>query len=650
MSKSSDSDISWSDRPWIQQFEHLCSSEDLSLDKLQRMTEGVSLDDLHNSSFLHRLCFNNNITLEMVKYLLDLYPEAINSSISLPEAEIFSAFPLHMACRNYECPNEVIQLLLQKEHLYQLTFMSYMGFNWDNTGIIIHHGNTRAHGGLPLHYYLSRPSNVDLNIVKQLVTTNIGVLLLADENTKCTPIHILMNNKSIGDLFDVMKYLVETNPSSLLAKDEHDQTPLAVACKNKSITAGTIRFLLEACPSSIHQRNNCNELPIHSLCEVNTDGGVAIEILKLLLKAHPDSVTQTDGEGYLPLHLAAMNKSPAFCKILVDAYPELAKRVDDDGDLPIHNACHRGRPDTVEYLFELYPESLHIRNNNGYLPIHEACGHPNKNTAEIVKFLLLHDPDCLSKPVVSDFNSDDEGSLPLHLIWSESWGMDEFNMTELLFDLYPEAILIRNRLGQLPIDIIREDLDQLTGSNDIDCEQRLQELIRFLSTQMNYARQAQDQNAMRMPDRFGFLPLHNAIRDGAPLGAIKLLIKGNPNAINIPDGYGVHPLGIACYSGSVGVVKYLTQLVPDRLNAYDMNKNFPLHHACRGGNCEVIEYLLETPISSAPVSERNSDGMLPIHLFCEFVKGRRGCEGETPEYTETIWRLLTAYPETVLNW
>jgi len=81
-----------------------------------------------------------------------------------------------------------------------------------------------------------------------------------------------------------------------------------------------------------------------------------------------------------------------------------------------------------------------------------------------------------------------------------------------------------------------------------------------------------------------------------------------------------------------------------------MNKNFPLHHACRGGNCEVIEYLLETPISSAPVSERNSDGMLPIHLFCEFVKGRRGCEGETPEYTETIWRLLTAYPETVLNW
>jgi len=279
MSSSSDSGL-----PWIQQFELLCSSDDISIDKLQRMTEGISLDNLHNSSFLHRLCFNDNITLEMVQFLLDLYPQAINCSVDLPEAEIFSAFPLHMACCNESCPNEVIQLLLQKEHLYQLTFMSYMGFEWDHTGIIIHHGRI-AHGGLPLHYYLSRTSNVDLDIVKQLVTTNIRVLLLADENTKCTPIHILMNNESIGDMFDVVEYLAESNPSSLLAKDEYDQTPLAVACKNKSITAVTIGFLLECCPESIHQRNNCNELPIHTLCvEENKemDDEVAIDILKLL--------------------------------------------------------------------------------------------------------------------------------------------------------------------------------------------------------------------------------------------------------------------------------------------------------------------------------------------------------------------------------
>ena len=109
------------------------------------------------------------------------------------------------------------------------------------------------------------------------------------------------------------------------------------------------------------------------------------------------------------------------------------------------------------------------------------------------------------------------------------------------------------------------------------------------------------------------------------------------------------PLDIASEISTVGVVRYLAEISSDRLNTCDVNKNYLLHHACRGGNCEVISYLLETPMSSASVSERNDGDMLPIHLFCEFVRGR-WCEGETPEYTETIWRLLTAYPETVLNW
>ena len=95
-----------------------------------------------------------------------------------------------------------------------------------------------------------------------------------------------------------------------------------MACKNKSITAETIEFLLEACPSSVYQRNSCNGLPIHSLCEESIDEEEAIDVLKLLLDAHPDSVTVTVDDGELPLHLAANNKSQAFCKLLVDAYPD----------------------------------------------------------------------------------------------------------------------------------------------------------------------------------------------------------------------------------------------------------------------------------------------------------------------------------------
>ena len=677
---------------WINEFEDFCSSDDLSLNEIRKMINNASKDDLdnslmclqdaeykqhkhpiqplklqslHKSNFLHRVCMNENVTLEIVTYLLDVHPSAAHRCLDILNLRINeggniyilcfeSVYPMHLACYNKECPNEVIQLILQKECRNQLTHVGYMDFNWGKTGL-----DGGYYGGTPLHYYLSRTSNVDLDVVKQLVA-NPEMLLLTGDDTNCTPMHILMHNKNIGEMSDVVKYLVESNPDSLKAKDEYDRTPLNVACMYGFMTAKTIELLLEACPESIHQRSSSNALPIHKFCEVkDMDDAVAIDILKLLLEAHPDLVSQTSSYGeHLPLHLAASNKSQSFCKILVDAYPESVK-VDGYGCLPFHCACNNGRLDTVKYLFGLYPECLHIRNDDGYLPIHEAASDPGKNTAEIVNFLLLQDPDCLSKPVVSNFASYDDGYLPLHLACSSR---DESNVIEHLFDLYPEAILIQNEQEQLPIDILREKLDELhinseTGRpypHNEEWYQRLQYLIRFLQTQMSYARKAQDETAMRTFDFVGYFPLHRAIRDKAPLGAIKLLLKGNPNAIDVPMVLSeMYPLDIACQFSTLDIVKYLVELSPDRLNPCGFSRNFPLHHACRGGNCEVIQYLLDRPMSSASVSERNVDGMLSIHLFCEFVNEQEEEEDDaedTTEYTETIWRLLIAYPETVLNW
>ena len=261
------------------------------------------------------------------------------------------------------------------------------------------------------------------------------------------------------------------------------------------------------------------------------------------------------------------------------------------------------------------------------MPIHGAASIPGENAAEIVEFLLHHDPECLSKPAVSTNpnGSRFEGYLPLHLVVCSNYQADN-NVAELLFDLYPEAILIRNRDQQLPFDILRKRDDELPINPETrkpyDEELRLRNrrLLAFLSTQMNYARKAQDETAMRTRDCTGSLPLHNAIQTRAPLGSIKLLVKGNPDAISLPDGSGMCPLDIASQYSTVGVVKYLAELTPGRLNACDLNKNYPLHHACRGGNREMILYLLETPIASASVSERNVDSMLPIHLFCEYVR------------------------------
>lgn len=65
---------------------------------------------------------------------------------------------------------------------------------------------------------------------------------------------------------DVVKYLVETNPSSLQMKDECNQTLLHIACTNGYITTRTVKLLLEAWPDSVHERDGGTSLPIHCLC------------------------------------------------------------------------------------------------------------------------------------------------------------------------------------------------------------------------------------------------------------------------------------------------------------------------------------------------------------------------------------------------
>ena len=138
---SGSSSSSISDGPWVEEFEDLCSSEDLYLDELKRFIEGISLDDfdLSHSSFLHRACMNENVTLEIVMYLLRLYPGTINTSFDLSDDEYASisasSYPLHLACFNKDCPNDVIEKLLYNSpgHRHIMKSICFLEFNWGNT-------------------------------------------------------------------------------------------------------------------------------------------------------------------------------------------------------------------------------------------------------------------------------------------------------------------------------------------------------------------------------------------------------------------------------------------------------------------------------------------------------------------------------------
>jgi len=171
----------------------------------------------------------------------------------------------------------------------------------------------------------------------------------------------------------------------------------------------------------------------------------------------------------------------------------------------------------------------------------------------------------------------------------------------------------------------------------------------FLETQQAYVQQAQD---ITLDISKGWLPLHFAVRDKAPLGTIKLLVKGNPVAARAVDDQFAFPLHVACEFSSANVVKFLVELdINGRILEHcDTNKNSILHYACHGGNLEAIKYFLDEHPSLVASVETNGNGELPIHLLCEAGKDKNKVESDdSTEYVETIWRMLLANPEVIMS-
>ncbi len=105
---------------------------------------------------------------------------------------------------------------------------------------------------------------------------------------------------------------------------------------------------------------------------------------------------------------------------------------------------------------------------------------------------------------------------------------------------------------------------------------------------------------------------------------------------------------IACeHQDSISVVEYLVGLDTSALAAADNEGNTALHYACRSARYEIITLLLGK-YDAVSVSKRNGHKKLPIDLLWESneveERGR-----ESIEYTESVFRLLKAYPETVMN-
>ena len=438
-----------------------------------------------------------------------------------------------------------------------------------------------------------------------------------------------------------MKFLLQCDPN-VKKQEVHGQSLLVYACSMEyESTIGAalemIEIICDAHPEFVREEDSQRHLPIHKVCANPHQGETtAMAILSLLLKKHPESIQHENSKGHLPIHIAAMNESPEFCSVLIDAYPG-SERIPTHltGVLPMHCACISNTVDTVEYLYNLYPDAVDHATPDGMYPIHAAIRSvvdrkDNPEAAvDIVKFLL----DCDS----SLKNQTARGIVPILPLacypdYTDTKIGAGMEITKAIYDADPEAIesntmaRIINRHPQMRV--------------------RHPQILVFVNSQLVYSRKAKDEHLMTTPDEYGQLPLHTALQSNVRLGSIKLLVKGNPRALQSADNCGRIPLHVACfYLESSSIVQYLVELDVKTLDVVDHDDNTALHYACRGAKYETIVMLLDK-YDAVSVSKRNAESKLPIEVLWESIED---VDRHTVEYTECVFRLLRAYPETVMS-
>ena len=484
------------------------------------------------------------------------------------------------------------------------------------------------HDGWSALHYACCNKNMTLNIVQLLIDAAPNSVR-SISNSGRMPLHCLCYAKN-GDeiaVVEMLKLLIEKHPEAIRHATNKGSLPIHLALRSKNVTLNIIQLLIDAAPDSIRSVDEDGDTPLHNLCmNEELDERAAMEILKLLIEKHPEAVRHANNDGDLPIHFAG---SPEFSRILIEAYPGSERIAGHSGWLPFNSACYRGTFATVKYLYKIYPDAINHRTRDGYHPIHHAIVgvrhriHP-KAAVGVVKFLLDCDPSAKLQKV--------RGKSLLQLACSLEYvdlsieaGV-QVQVINTIYDAYPEAIE-----------------DNRISSNIDRWGQQVQS---FISSQLAYSRQAKDIRLMTTPDDNGQLPLHTALQNDVRLGSIKLLVKGNPPALQSPDNNGALPLHMACrHHESSHVVRYLVGLDTTTLDAVDREGNTALHYACRGANYETIAMLVET-YDAVSVSKRNAHGKLPINLLLE---SERVSDRESVEYTGSVFMLLTAYPEAIMN-
>ncbi|XP_022943301.1 ankyrin repeat-containing protein At5g02620-like isoform X2 [Cucurbita moschata] len=231
-----------------------------------------------------------------------------------------------------------------------------------------------------------------------------------------TPLHSAARGGNLTSAMEILSNADEVKLKELLAKQNHSgETALYVAAEygyvdlvremlkyydladaeikarngfdafhiaTKQGDLEILRVLMEAHPELSMTVDISNTTALHTAA---TQGH--IEIVNFLLEAGSGLATIARSNGKTALHSAARNGHLLVVRALVGKEPIVATRTDKKGQTALQMAAKGQNLEVVEELIKADPRSVNMVDNKGNTALHIAA---RKGRAEIVKLLLKH--------------------------------------------------------------------------------------------------------------------------------------------------------------------------------------------------------------------------------------------------------------------
>jgi ankyrin repeat protein len=283
-----------------------------------------------------------------------------------------------------------------------------------------------------------------------------------DQPRTCHEVHTHDSTASAGVQSQLRHaHLNAINPQASSHKSAADNNRSMEGCGSMDDTANESRLVR---PSTVHPHNFPSHAapPFPPWYEATEGGalgvgttvppnpiseficqGESVDSLRALAKIDPEQLRQREGNGYLPLHIAASLSPLNVVKFLYDQWPDALQESTKKGWTPLHVAAWKNPyRDVVEFLYEKWPNALQEKNNDGALPLHLAAA--NNPSLEVLEFLYQKWPDALQ------VKTDGAGWLPLH--YAASRNPHPFlKVVEFLYDKWPPALQENDATGRLPL-------------------------------------------------------------------------------------------------------------------------------------------------------------------------------------------------------